>query len=208
MKAPRKLNYLFKINNPEWIHKRYFPIYGGRGSAKTETVGRALIILSLQEKTRILCAREFQNSIEDSVHQVLQDIIQQEGLGAHFHITKTRIISDSGTEFIFKGLKRETTDSLKSIKGVKYVWVEEADSVSHRSWDILDPTIREENSKIIMTFNREIEDDPIWERWCEIKRDDTELLKMNYTDNPFFPESLQKIKDYDQEHRPHLYPHI
>lgn len=210
MEAPSKLRFLFRLGDARWEHysKRYFPIYGGRGSAKTETIGRAFILISLQETCTILCCREYQNSIEESVYKVLIGIIEDEGLSASFTITKNKIISENGSEFIFKGLKKENVSSLKSIKGVKYVWVEEAQYVSHDSWRILDPSIREENSKIIPTFNRELEYDPVWELYCDKKRDDVLLTKMNFKDNPFFPKSLKGMMEYDQQHRPHLYPHI
>ncbi|MDE3097508.1 MAG: phage terminase large subunit, partial [Chloroflexota bacterium] len=121
---------------------RYKILYGGRGGGKSWSVARALLAHGLAARERILCTREIQRSIKDSVHRLLCDQIERLGLGAHYTITETEIRGANGTECIFAGLQDHTIDSIKSYEGVTKVWVEEAHRVSKRSWDILIPTIR------------------------------------------------------------------
>ena len=119
---------------------RYKVFYGGRGGAKSWAYGLELISQSLQRPLRILCARELQISIADSVHKLLGDLISRLKLDPYFEITKTQIRSLNGSEFIFKGL-RHNAQEIKSLEGVDICWVEEAQSVSRESWELLIPTI-------------------------------------------------------------------
>lgn len=132
--------------------KRYYLLHGGRGSGKSENAGRFFLMEGLRSKHLILCTRETQESIAHSVHRTLKDIIIEEELPYHYN--KTSIWCDNGTEFIFKGLRDNTSQSIKSIKGITLCWVEEAQKITKNSLDILTPTIREEGSKIIFTYNR------------------------------------------------------
>ena len=190
-------------------NKRYKIAYGGRGSGKTESFARMLIIKSMQGKYRLLCAREVQKSINDSVYQVLIDIINDYGLGPDFDILKTKIINkDTGSEFLFHGLRDMTVDSLKSIKGINYVWVEEGHSVSKNSWEVLIPTIREEDSEIWVTFNRKFRKDPVYELLCKNPDDDTIVKHVNWDQNPFFPKVLEKERLKAKEQDPVRYRHV
>src|SRR5574343_99827 len=143
---PKKLEFLFKP-------KRYKVAYGGRGSGKSWGVARALLIQGAQSPLRILCAREVQKSIKQSVHQLLTDQIQALGLGGFYEVLETEIRGKNGTQFYFAGLASHTVESIKSFEGAQRVWVEEGQTVSKKSWDILIPTIRAPASEICVTFN-------------------------------------------------------
>ena len=133
---PEKLQCLFKP-------ARYKVLYGGRGGAKSWGVARALLILAANKPLRILCAREFQISMKDSVHKLLCDQIESLKLTAFFEITQNQIRGKNGSEVNFVGL-RNNVANVKSYEGVDICWVEEAQTVSSRSWDTLVPTIRKE----------------------------------------------------------------
>jgi phage terminase large subunit len=158
-----------KVSFPEpfqglWESSRYKVYYGGRGGAKSWAIARALILKSLERKMLILCTRELQTSIADSVHRLLTDQIGAMELGASFEIERNTIRSASGSEFRFKGL-RHSIEEIKSTEGVDICWVEEAQSVSAHSWEILIPTIRKEGSEIWVSFNPGQEDDPTYRRF-------------------------------------------
>lgn len=167
---------------------RYLVLYGGRGGGKSESIGRALILLSLQKKVRILCAREYQTSIRDSVHKILKDVIDRYNLNNLCTITEATIKSKNGSEFIFKGIANDP-DQIKSLQGIDYCWVEEAQRVSNRSLDCLIPTIRNKGSRIIFSFNPMLQDDPVYDRFIMKKMDDTLAIKINYYDNPWIKDT-------------------
>ena len=179
---PEKLSILFD-------KARYKVLYGGRGGAKSWGVARALLILGCKSPLRILCAREFQTSIKDSVHKLLSDQIYSLGLESWYEITQANIKGKNGTEFSFVGLKNNTTN-IKSYEGVDICWVEEAQSVSKNSWNILIPTIRKENSEIWITFNPELETDETYQRFVVHAPENSIVQKINWSDNPWFPETL------------------
>ena len=131
---PQKLEILFEP-------KRYKVLYGGRGGAKSWGVARALLVLGVKKTTRVLCAREFQNSIGQSVHKLLSDQIIALKLESFYEITQNSIRGKNGSEFAFVGLKNNVAN-IKSYEGVDICWVEEAQSVSKTSWNVLIPTIR------------------------------------------------------------------
>jgi phage terminase large subunit len=185
---PERLAFLFQP-------KRYKVAWGGRGSAKSWSIARALLIIAAQKTKRILCAREFQNSITDSVHKLLSDQISELGLSDQYEIQKTTIIHRvTGSEFIFSGL-RHNVDSLKSKEGIDLVWVEEAQMVSSFSWDKLIPTIRKEGSEIWISFNPELETDETYKRFVLNPPTESVVEKINWRDNPWFPEVLRQEKD-------------
>lgn len=175
-----------------WENKcRYKVLYGGRGSGKTHQVAEYLVVKSLLQKEKILCTREIQRSIKESVHAVLVSKINALGLGKYFTVTENKISNIAGSEFIFAGL-RMNIDSIKSIEGISKCWIEEAQSVSRKSLDILRPTIRAKDSEIIITFNPEREQDPVWQDFIINTPDSAYVQKVNYYDNPFFPDDLEK----------------
>lgn len=154
---PAKLEFLFKP-------ARYKVAHGGRGSAKSWGFARALLILAAQKPLRILCTREVQKSIKDSVHRLLSDQIQAMGLGHLYQVLETEIRGANGSLFVFAGLAQHTVESIKSFEGVDIVWVEEAQAVSKRSWDVLIPTIRKPGSEIWISFNPLLETDETYQR--------------------------------------------
>ena len=184
---PLKLQPLFKPS-------RYKVLYGGRGGAKSWGVARALLILGAQNPLRVLCAREFQSSMKDSVHKLLCDQIESLGLLGFYEITQNSIRGQNGTEFSFIGLKNNPTN-VKSYERVNVCWVEEAQSVSRLSWNILIPTIRAEGSEIWVTFNPELETDETYQRFVVNPPPDCITVKVNWSDNPWFPETLRLEKD-------------
>ena len=184
---PQKLSILF---DPA----RYKVLYGGRGGAKSWGVARALLIIGAKQPTRILCAREFQTSIKDSVHKLLSDQIFALGLQDFYEITQTAIRGMNGTEFSFAGLKNNVAN-IKSFEGVDIAWVEEAQTTSKMSWNVLIPTIRKENSEIWITFNPELESDETYKRFVVDPPENSIVQRVNWSDNPWFPETLRLEKD-------------
>ena len=183
---------------------RYKVLYGGRGGAKSWGVARALLIRGAKEQIRILCAREFQTSIKDSVHKLLSDQIQALGLLGFYEITQTSIRAKNGTEIAFVGLKNNVTN-IKSFEGVDIAWVEEAQSVSKLSWNVLIPTIRKEGSEIWVTFNPELESDETYQRFVLNPPADCIVQKINWSDNPWFPDTLISEKDSLKHRDPEAY---
>jgi phage terminase large subunit len=181
---PDKLSFLFE-------RARYKVARGGRGSAKSWSFARALLIKAYQRPTRILCAREVQKSIKQSVHKLLADQIEQMGLEAEFEVLATEIRGSNGSEIYFSGLSDQTADSIKSFEGVDIVWVEEGQSITKRSWKILIPTIRKDNSEIWVSYNPELESDETHQRFVLNPPPDCKSITMNWTDNPWFPTVLE-----------------
>lgn len=164
--------------------KPYKVFYGGRYSAKSTQCARGLLVRGHRQKELILCTREVQKSMDDSVKRLLDEEIVKLGLQYFYTSTRDYIRGKNGTEFIFDGLKEHTSDTIKSKQGVTLCWVEEADTVSQRSWDILDPTIRAEGAEIWVSFNPSLETDPAWRMFVARKREDVYVRKVNYTDLP------------------------
>lgn len=186
---------------------RYKVFYGGRGSAKSWSVARALILLGYQNKLRILCAREIQRSISQSVHKLLSDNIATMGFSDFYRVTKDGILGYNGTEFLFKGLRFNPIE-IKSTEGIDICWVEEAQAVSADSWDILIPTIRKENSEIWVTFNPMDEQDPTFQRFIANPSPRAYVRKVNYDENPYFPETAREEMDWTKERDYEAYLHI
>lgn len=174
---------------------RFKGLFGGRGSGKSISCARVLVGMAHTRKERILNTREFQSSILDSVHRTLVDEIENMGLAPWFEIQKTTIISKvTGSEFIFKGL-RHNAQEIKSMKGVTKVWVEEAQNTSKDSLEILIPTIREPNSEIWFSLNPDSESDAVYQRFIAKQDPEARFERMNWSDNPWFPEILNKERE-------------
>ena len=173
----------------------YKIVYGGRGSAKSWSFARALLIVSLRSAKRILCARELQNSIRDSVHRLLSDQIGLMGLDGYFDVVEHEIRSEAGSLFLFKGLKHNVT-RIRSMEAIDLCWVEEAVTVSDRSWEVLIPTIRVEGSEIWASFNLDEEDDPTYQRLVVSTPPGAVVKEVSWRDNPWFPDKLKAEKDY------------
>lgn len=198
---PAKLRPLFRP-------KRYKVMHGGRGGGKSWAVARALLILGMDRPLRILCAREVQKSMRDSVHRLLKDQIIALGLESEYEVLDHEIRGYNGTLFIFTGLQSHTVDSIKSYEGCDIVWVEEAHGVSAKSWDTLIPTIRKPGSEIWMTLNPDMDTDETWVRFIEAPSDDTWVCEINWRDNPWFPEVLNQERLKAKARDPEGYEHI
>lgn len=184
-------------------------IYGGRYSLKSHTVARALLIRARQQKTRVACFREFQNSIGDSSYQLLADLIKEYELN-DFELTKNSIINTvNGSDFIFKGLWNNE-QSIKSIEGIDIAWVEEAQTVSEKSLEVLTPTVRKDGSQIIYTYNRLLEEDPVHTRLVLEGRPNTLIINVNYDiaiKYCWIPDVIMQEIEDDKTKRPTLYKH-
>lgn len=175
---------------------RYKCYYGGRGGGKSWAMARALLILGLKAPLRILCCRELQVSISDSVHKLLADQVASDPLlSAHYEVQKAAIIGANGTEFLFKGL-RHNIQSIKSTEKINICFVDEAQTVSKASWDVLIPTVRSPGSEIWISFNPELEDDETYKRFVLKPPPGAIVRKIGWQDNPFFPDELVAEKDH------------
>lgn len=186
---PEKLRFLFKPS-------RIKVAYGGRGSGKSWGFARALLILGAQEKLRVICAREVQKSIKESVHRLLSDQIVALGLTAFYKILETEIRGVNGTTFTFSGLAQHTVDSIKSFEGADICWVEEGQSVSKKSWDVLTPTIRKPESEIWISLNPELDTDETYKRFILHKPDYCVAVPVNWSDNPWFSDVLEQERQH------------
>jgi phage terminase large subunit len=165
-------------------------------------MARALLIKAANEPTRVLCAREIQKSIKQSVHTLLNDQIQSLGLGAFYEVLEAEIRGLNGSTFSFTGLATNTVESIKSFEGCDIVWVEEAQTVSKKSWDILIPTIRKPDSEIWVSFNPNIDTDDTYTRFVVNPPDNAKVVKVNYTDNPWFPDVLEDERQHSLKTNP------
>lgn len=202
IELPSKLRFLTEEKH------RYKGARGGRGSAKSWSFARALLLLGGQETKRILCTRELQKSIKDSVHQLICDQIAEMNMGYWWEIQAQAIKHRSnGTAFGFAGLRHNIME-LKSYEGADIAWVEEAQAVSKKSWEILVPTIRKEGSEIWVSFNPELEDDETYQRFVIHPPKDSRIEVMNWRDNPWFPEVLRQEMEELKERDPDSYLHV
>ena len=183
---------------------RYKIYYGGRGAGKSHSVAKALLILGAKSPIRVLCAREYQTSIKDSVHKLLCDQIILMNMVTLYEITQNSIRGMNGTEFAFVGLKNNVAN-VKSYEGIDICWVEEAQTVSRNSWNVLIPTIRKEGSEIWVTFNPELETDETYQRFVVKPPEGAIVQKINWSDNPWFPDTLALEKDALKSRDPSAY---
>ena len=200
-KFPAKLKGLFNDH-------RYKIIYGGRGSGKSWGVARYLLISAASQSMRVLCTREVQKSLRQSVHQLLTDQIAALGLTHFYTVLETEIRGINGSLFIFAGLSTQTADSIKSLEGVDKVWIEEGSSITKRSLDILTPTIRKPGSEIIITFNPDLDTDEVYQRYVINTPPDSWLMHINYSDNPWLSKELEDERQHCLRSDPKSHDHI
>lgn len=175
---------------------RYKVFYGGRGSAKSWNFARALLLVGAGKKLRVLCVREIQNSIAESVHKLLKDQIELLGLQNIYSVQQNVIWSaKTGTTFHFEGIKANT-DKIKSYEGIDVCWVEEAHNVSKNSWDVLIPTIRTPGSEIWVSFNPELTEQETYKRFITNRPPNALVRKVTWRDNPWFPQELRDEMEY------------
>lgn len=187
---------------------RYKILYGGRGASKSWGVARMLLIMGRAKPYRILCAREIQKTIADSVHRLLKDQIAALGLNDFYTVQETTIKGANGTEFLFAGIRGLDVAKIKSFEGVDICWVEEAQMVTKRSWDVLVPTIRKESSEIWVTFNPELDSDETYQRFVARPPTGAIVTKVNWDDNPWFPAVLRAEKDALAERDAEAYENV
>ncbi len=197
---PPKLRFLFRP-------ARYKVLYGGRGGAKSWGIARALLVEGARRTMRIVCARETQKSIQDSVHALLSDQTANLGLSKFYEVQKATLLGRNGTQFIFVGLKHNP-ENIKSLEGADVVWVEEAQNVSKASWEIVIPTVRKPNSEIWASFNPELDTDDTYKRFVVNPPPGAIVIKIGWQDNPWFPEVLRIEKDHLKLIDPVAYEHV
>ncbi len=198
---PEKLGFLFEP-------ARYKVAYGGRGGSKSWGFARALLIRGVQKPIRVLCARETQRSIGDSVHKLLADQIKELGLEPFYEVQKATILGKNGTQFIFAGI-RQNVGNIKSYEACDIAWVEEAQTVSKHSWNVLIPTIRKDNSEIWISFNPELETDETYQRFVSHPPSSAKIVRIGYEDNPWLPDVLkhemEDLRQRDSAEFDHVY---
>lgn len=203
-----------EVELPRWAQRlfepsRYKALHGGRGGGKSRSVATALVLRSAQQSERILCAREVQRSIKDSVKRLLDDEIDRLGLRKLYTSTETEIRGPNDSLFIFAGL-RGNAASIKSLEGVTIAWVEEAQTISQASLDTLVPTIRKSGSELWFTWNPDLATDPIdaMFRSEDGPPPDSIVMEINHGDNPWFPDVLREAMEYDRSRDFDKYAHI
>lgn len=204
IECPNALKGLYDDGRPKKVY------YGGRGGAKSTTFADALLIQGMTEKMRILCAREIQKSIKYSVYSLLADRIKLHGFDSFYNIKADGIEGVNGTEFIFIGLQTHTVESLKSITNIRRCWVEEARSVSDRSWEVLIPSLfRIPDCQLWLSFNTGKVTDPTYIRFVQQADEETTLVKkVSWRDNPWFPPDLDRERRTLEKSDPESYAHV
>ena len=184
---------LFDVNHPDY--RKMFKVFrGGRGGMKSWQIARSLLVKAAKNKEKILCGREYQNSMEDSVMALMQNQAQLIGLGDRFTHTLTDTECDNGSSFSYKGLKNNI-NNLKSFEGAKRFWIEEGQTISQNSLDIVLPSIRQPEVEILIGYNPDADDDPIHKFVNGLPPELSVIHHVNWDDNPWFPDSLRIQKD-------------
>lgn len=190
IEVPRKLQ-------PLLAPKRYKGAYGGRGGAKSHFFAEQVIIKCYAKRTRVVCIREIQNSIKDSVKQLLTDKIIKLGLGHAFEILDSEIRGPNGSLIVFKGMQSYNADNIKSLEAYDIAWVEEAQTLSQHSLDLLRPTIRQDGSELWFSWNPRYKTDPVDQFFRKNPPPEAISVQINWRDNPWFPEVLKREMEHD-----------
>ena len=189
--------------------KRYRGAHGGRGSGKSHFFAELLIERCLIQRTHAVCVREVQKTLDQSVKKLIEEKIEQFGLGSLFQVQQSKITGPNNSLIIFQGMQDHTADSIKSLQGFHIAWVEEAQSLSQRSLDLLRPTIRAPGSELWFSWNPGKESDPID---ALLRGDnlptDSVVVQANWRDNPHFPDVLHAEMEYDRKRDPDKYAHV
>lgn len=187
---------------------RFKVLFGGRDSAKSWSIARMLLARGRAKAERILCTREVQKSIAESVHQLLKDQIAALGMSDFYDVQESYIHGQNGTKISFHGLSGQTATSIKSFEGTTICWVEEAQVISKRSWDLLEPTIRAPESEIWVSFNPDMDTDETYRRFVTSPQPDSIVTMMNWQDNPWRSKVLDAAREKMQREDPDNYAHI
>lgn len=187
---------------------RYYISYGGRAGARSWSFARALLLQCLEDPLFVLCAREIQKSLDESVKLLLETQIKLLGLEDFFDVMDTEIVGANGCRIVFAGLKNMSAKNIKSYEGVDLVWVEEAEGVSKQSWNNLIFTIRADDSEIWITFNPDMETDETYQRFVVSPPEDAFVQKVTWQDNPWFPAVLEKDRAKMEREDPEEYSNV
>jgi phage terminase large subunit len=189
---------------------RFGVLYGGRGSGKSHSMGRILLLEGAQEKLRILCGREIQLSIKDSVHTLLCDLVHEMKMEDEYDILATEIRHKyTGTTINYSGLHHNIIAKVKSMEAIDRLFVEEGQTMSEASWRVLLPTIRKKGSRVLVAFNPDLEEDPTYQRFVVNPPPDCISIEMNFSDNPFFKDTeMESERVYTQINYPKDYDNI
>ena len=184
---------------------RFMLAEGGRASGKTNTVARLILFLCEKRKIRVVCGRETQNTIDESVYKILADLIKEFKLD--FAVTKNSIRHNkTGSEILFKGFREQGRANIKGMEGVDILWIDEAEAITKQTLDIIVPTIRKPKSKVIFTMNRFVRDDPVYE-FC-LSRDNCLMIHIDYFENPFCSEETKAEAEACKQNNLEEYKHI
>lgn len=199
------------IQLPAWAHKlntpaRYKVMYGGRGGGKSWTIARKLLLDGIEFPGRILCARETMKSIADSVHEVLAKQVSAMNMGAYYDVMASEIrCKVNETQFGYAGLRTQGITNIKSWEGARRCWVEEAQVVTKKSWEVLTPTIRAPGSEIWIGLNPELDTDYTYTEYVTNPQPDSIVIPVNWRDNPWLPPELDKERRTKLERDPEGY---
>ena len=198
-----------RVFEPLLYPSRYKGAYGGRGSGKSHHFAEKVIQAALTSPKRIVCIREVQKSIKESVKRLLEDKIKALDVGSYFQVLDREIRATNGSLIIFQGMQDHTAESIKSLEGYDIAWVEEAQSLSTRSLRLLRPTIRKEGSELWFTWNPMSADDPIdaFLRGDNVPPD-SKVVQANWSDNPWFPSELERERVFDLKYNSATYDHV
>ena len=190
VEVPRKLK-------PLLYPMRYKGAYGGRGGAKSHFFAEQVILKAFAQTSRIVCIREVQNSIKDSVKQLLQDKIAKFKLEPFFDVLESEIRGPNGSQIVFKGMQSYNASNIKSLEGYDIAWVEEAQTLSQHSLDLLRPTLRKEGSELWFSWNPRHKTDPVDQFFRKSPPPEAVSVMVNWYDNPWFPDVLRKEMEHD-----------
>jgi phage terminase large subunit len=202
LQIPRKLSSLLKP-------ARYKAAHGGRGSAKSHFFAQLGVATNHSAPKRGVCIREVQNSLKDSSYQLVIDKIAAMGLDGHFKATRDEIKGANGSLMIFKGMQAYNAENIKSLEGFDWAWIDEAQTLSARSWRMLRPTIRRENSEIWSSWNPRNDTDPVDAFFRGAHRPaNATVVEINWRDNPWFPNVLREEMERDYVADPEMAEHV
>ena len=187
---------------------RYKGAYGGRGGAKSHFFAEQIIVRCYARPMRVVCIREVQKSIKDSVKQLLIDKIAKLGLGRHFNVLETEIRGANGSLIIFRGMQSYNSDTIKSLEGYDIAWVEEAQTFSGISLELLRPTIRKPGSELWFSWNPRHRTDPVDMLFRKNPHPDSISVMVNWRDNPWFPDVLKREMQHDKIVDPDAAEHV
>lgn len=190
-------------------HYHFKGAFGGRGSGKSHFFAQQLVCECLRQPTRAVCIREIQKSLDDSSKRLIEDKIREMGLEGEFRILGSHIETPNGGVILFRGMQSHTAEGLRSLQGVRIGWADEAHRLSQRSLDILLPTFREEGTELWFSWNPYSPHDPV----DKLLRGPappprSTVVEVCYDDNPWFPQSLKELMEYDRRRDIERWKHI